>query len=312
MRRQSKRIGLFILVVAMATTFTACDQAVFSDSNTENSFLKESSGTPFFEFQSGAVRDTLNESRSPSPVTLEVGPNVSLDTEISFEYEVSPGPDATSPGDFEDVTPNAPRVLPDTTGGSGVETDTLAIQVGGGNLTRNPRLVTISLTSVSTADGSELLLGRNGDEQIGRSRTIQIGPSIFVRTFGSAGLSTSANIFEVSFDTTAVGGASFPPLNPVLANGSIEATQASNFSITGPDADAFSFLGIGGLVREPGSSAVLAPSAGFPGNLGLINVRFQPSSTGEKSATLEFEMANSTDNTTVTLPLSGIAVSGGD
>ncbi|WP_263840684.1 hypothetical protein [Salinibacter sp.] len=103
----------------------------------------------------------------------------------------------------------------------------------------------MSLTSVTASDESEILLGRNGDEQIGRNRTIQIEPSIFVRTLGADGVNQSANIFEVSFDTTTVGSSNFASPTPALANGSIEPTEASNFSIIGPDADAFAFAGIG-------------------------------------------------------------------
>jgi hypothetical protein len=303
-----KQVGLLLLIVMMAVAFTACDQAVLSDSNSNNSFLESSSNTPFFEFQSGAVRDTLSEERSSTPTTFQVGPNVSLTADsINFEYELRPGPEASSPGDFSDVTPNPPVVRRDTASGSAVETDTLEVQVGGGSLTRESRLVTVSLTSVTASDGSEILLGRNGDEQIGRNRTVRIEPSIFVRTLGAGGVNQNANIFEVSFDTTAVGASNTPSPSPVLANGSTEPTAAANFSITGPDADAFSFGGIGGVVRPLGPSATLGTS--FPANLGVLNVAFQPNSPGEKSATLEFDMQNSVDNTTVSLSLSGVAES---
>ncbi|MCS4113764.1 hypothetical protein [Salinibacter ruber] len=304
-----KQIGLLLLIVMMAVAFTACDQAVLSDSNSNNSFLESSSNTPFFEFQSGAVRDTTSEERSSSSiVNFQVGPNVSLTADsINFEYELRPGPEASSPGDFSDVTPNPPVVRRDTASGSAVETDTLEVQVGGGSLTRESRLVTVSLTSVTASDGSEILLGRNGDEQIGRNRTIRIEPSIFVRTLGAGGVNSNANIFEVSFDTTAVGASNTPSPSPVLANGSVEPTAVDNFSITGPDADAFSFGGIGGVVQPLGPSATLGTS--FPADIGVLNVAFQPDSPGEKSATLEFDMQNSVDNTTVSLSLSGVAES---
>ncbi len=303
-----KQVGLLLLIVMMAVAFTACDQAVLSDSNSNNSFLESSSNTPFFEFQSGSVRDTLSEERSSTPTTFQVGPNVSLTADsINYEYELRPGPGASSPGDFSDVTPNPPVVRRDTASGSAVETDTLEVQVGGGNLTRESRLVTVSLTSVTASDGSEILLGRNGDEQIGRNRTVRIEPSIFVRTLGAGVVNQNANIFEVSFDTTAVGASSTPSPSPVLANGSTEPTAAANFSITGPDADAFSFGGIGGVVQPLGPSATLGTS--FPVNIGVLNVAFQPNSPGEKSATLEFDMQNSVDNTAVSLSLSGVAES---
>ncbi len=302
-----KQVGLLLLIVTMAVAFTACDQAVLSDSNSNNSLLESSSNTPFFEFQSGSVRDTLSEERSSTPTTFQVGPNVSLTADsINYEYELRPGPGASSPGDFSDVTPNPPVVRRDTASGSAVETDALEVQVGGGNLTRESRLVTVSLTSVTASDGSEILLGRNGDEQIGRNRTVRIEPSIFVRTLGAGGVNQNANIFEVSFDTTAVGGTNGPSQPPVLTNGSIESTAVDNFSITGPDADAFSFAGVG--VRPPLSPTVNLGTS-FPANAGVLNVAFEPNSPGEKSATLEFDMQNSVDNTTVSLSLSGVAES---
>jgi hypothetical protein len=93
---------------------------------------------------------------------------------------------------------------------------------------------------------------------------------------------------------------------PVLENGSAEATTAENFRITGPDAGAFTLDPdgpIGGFFVPQGSSATL----GARGGRGLINIFFTPGSTGEKTATLEFDMSNSTDDTTVQLSLTGVA-----
>jgi hypothetical protein len=297
----SKRIGLLLSVAATALMLTACGEAL-TDSSSENSYLDDANPTPFVEFQSGSETDTASRERTTDPLDIQVGPNVSVNADISYEYEIS----SEEASDYADQTPNAPvvRTKPDSVAND-VETDTLEVQFGNGSLTRSTRIVTVSLTSVSS--DSEVRLGRNGTEY-GRTRSYEVDPSIFVRTLTSGGnLAVSANLQQVVFDTTAVGGQGSTATPPLIANGSVMETDVESVSIQGPDASAFV---LGGLLDPATGAPETTPvtlGTSLPGNLLLVNLAFVPTSAGEKSATLTFEMDNTADNTTVELPLSGVA-----
>ena len=281
----SKRIGLPLLLVAGILIVTGCNESLFSDNSDANSHVDDVNGTPFIEFQSGSRLDTASVERGTTE-DPQVGPNVSLDGLIEYEYEFSsPGsPGAQESLDYADITPNPPQisVVPDSVRNS-VEVDTLEIEFGKGGLTEQPEILIVELTSVSISNGLDIQLGRAGTE-VGRTRQYRISPSVSVSE-------------ELDFDTTSVGASadSFA----VVTNSSVLPTTADNFSITGADAGAFSVQGIG---DPPQSSATLSPSSE-----GEISLTFSPSSAGTKTAELTFDFSNSADGISLTVPLEGVA-----
>lgn len=281
----SKRIGLPLLLVATILMVTGCNEALLSDNSEENSYVDDVNGTPFIEFQSGSRLDTVSVARGDTE-DPQVGPNVSLDGLIEYQYEFS---SPSSPGarenlDYTDITPNTPEIpaIPDSVRNS-VEVDTVEIEFGAGGLTEQSEILIVELTSVSITNGLDIQLGRAGTE-VGRTRQYKIPPSVSVSEkldFGTISAGTSADSFAV------------------VENNSVLPTTAENFSITGADAGAFSVQGIGNPSQ---SSSTLSPSSEKE-----ISLTFSPSSAGTKTAELTFDFSNSADGISLTVPLEGVA-----
>lgn len=287
----SQRLGILFLAVVAAVLLTACEEALTGVDNTDGVPPIDENNTPYVEIQTGNEGDVLSDFRSiPGvipPQALTVQPNVAVEDTISVDYEVS-GP-AEAGGDYSVDSPN-PLTIPFDTSTTSLESADIVVVRGGGNLTTEPTSVGVTLTGVSTTGGTEVLLGRGGQD-IGITRTVGIEPSVSVIEDAP------------SIDTTAIGNT-----NTGIAatqNLSVAPFTVQNVSISGPDADEFDLEGI--AADEPPFED--PPVDINPVQVARIAAVFQPNSAGEKEATLSYELANGVDTETYEVSLSAVAES---
>lgn len=290
----SKRVVLLFSMAATFVLFAACEEALTGVDTDEGAPSTDGTNTPFVEIQTGNEGEVLNDFRTIpgvfEPEVLTVQPNFAVGEEITVDYEVS-GP--AEDGDFIIDSPN-PITIPGDSIDSGLESADIVVVRGAGNLTTEPTSLDVTLTNLSTDGDTEVQLGRAG-EDIGRTRTIGIEPSVFL-------LETAPNI-----DTTEVGESSFAI--GTAQNVSTAPFTVQNLSISGPDADEF---GVVGASPEGDPATIQAPPVDVnPLAVTLIAAQFAPESAGEKEATLSYELANSVDTETYEISLSAVAEENG-
>jgi hypothetical protein len=294
MNTASKRVVLLFSVAATFVLFAACEEALTGVDTDEGVPSTDGTNTPFVEIQTGNKGEVLNDFRTIpgvfEPQVLTVQPNFAVGEEITVDYEVS-GP--AEDGDFIIDSPN-PITIPGDSIDSGLESANIVVVRGAGNLTTEPTSLDVTLTNLSTDGDTEVQLGRAG-EDIGRTRTIGIEPSVFL-------LETAPNI-----DTTEVGASSFAI--GVTQNVSVAPFTVQNLSISGPDADEFSVVGAS---PEGDPATIQAPPVDVnPLAVTLVAAQFGPESAGEKEATLSYELTNSMDTETYEISLSAVAEENG-
>lgn len=292
----SQRLGILFLAVVAAVLLTACEEALTGVDNTDGVPPIDGNNTPYVEIQTGNDGDVFSDFRSiPGvipPQALEVGPNVAVEDTLTVDYEVS-GP-AEEGGDYSVDSPN-PLTIPFDTSTTSLESADIVVVRGGGNLTTELTSVDVTLTGVSTTGGTEVLLGRGGQD-IGITRTVGIEPSVSVIEDAP------------SIDTTAVGNT-----NTGIAmtqNLSVAPFTVQNIEISGPDADEFSLYGIAPNQDSLDNGSFEDPPVDVnPVAIAFIVAAFEPVSEGEKEATLSYDLANGTDTETYEVSLSAVAES---
>lgn len=289
-----QRVGLLILATVAAVFLTSCEEPLTGVENTDGVPPIDGDNTPYVEIQTGNEGDTLTDFRSipdlVDPAILTVQSNVSVKEEITVDYEVS-GP-AEEGGDYSVLSQN-PVTIPYDTSTSNLDSGSIIVVRGGGNLTTEFTTVDVTLTGVSAAGGAEVLLGRGGTD-IGTTRTIGIDPSVLVVSE------------TVSLDSVEVGSASDPGITGVQ-NLSVAPFTVQNFGLSGPNADEFSVF----LLGDDDSLQPLEPSELDPAASQAVVVFLAPESEGEKEATLSFDVTNSVDSETYEVALLGTGVPSG-
>lgn len=159
------RPWLLAFMMAGAVLFTGCEEAVTGVDNDANVPSIDGDNTPFVEIATGNEGDTL-----AAPVELVVQSNVAVDDVISVEYEVS---GAATEGDDYVISPPSPITIEFDT--STTDLESASINVEPGDNVTEATTAEVTLTSVSTEDGTEVRLGR-GEENLGISRTVAIVP----------------------------------------------------------------------------------------------------------------------------------------
>lgn len=297
----SRRIGILALAVVAAVLLTACEEALTGVDNTDGVPSIDGNNTPYVGIQTGNDGDVLSDFRSIpgliDPQALTVQPNVAVEDTISVDYEVS-GP-AEEGQDYTVLSDNPIRI-PFDTSTTNLESEDIVVfrgVPGGGSLTTQPTSANVTLTGVSTTEGTEVLLGRSG-EDIDVTRTVGIDPSVALVVDAPA------------IDTTEVGDFSFG--FAVTQNLSTGAFTVQNVSISGPNADEFSLVGIAPNADSAEAGAFDSPPVDVnPVAVTFIAAVFLPESAGEKEATLSYELSNSVDTETFEASLSAVAESGG-
>lgn len=296
-----QRIGVLFLAVAVAVLFSSCEEALTGVDNSDGVPSIRGNNTPFVSIQTGNDGDKFTDLRSiPGlipPQALTVQPNVAVDDTIVVDYEVT-GP-AEEGQDYTVLSDNPIRIQFDTST-TALESEDIVVfrgAPGGGSLTTQPTSAEVTLTGVSTTDGTEVLLGRGG-EGIDITRAVGINPSVALVEDAPA------------IDTTEVGGSGFG--TAVTQNVSTGAFTVQNVSISGPNADEFSLFGIAPNADSAEAGAFESPPVDVnPVANAFIAAVFQPESEGEKEATLSYELSNSVDTETFEVSLSAVAESGG-
>lgn len=237
-------------------------------------------------------------------VLLEVEPNFAVRSDIEFEYSVSGS--AVEGGDYV-ISPTSPATIEFDDSNTSIddlslEAEALAEGESGVTLTTETRTAQVSLTSATALADSvsrEIAVGRGG-EDVGVSRTFTVAPSITLTNTSLVRLSS------VSYDSTEVGSTTQRRL--LIHNTSGINFDLSNFSLTGDNAGEFEIALA--FPDNPVEPLALNPDGSLV-DVAVVDVDFAPSSSGEKAATLEFDVQNANDNTTATYDLSGVATSPG-
>lgn len=321
------KIALLFLLPAGALFLSGCDQGALTDSTTNgipDTGGTDSTQTPFITFVSGSETGgpvgTIYRRNAAGPnfglgifgpsgagsLNLNVEPNFAVKDTIEFEYSVSGS--AVRGGDYN-LTPSSPTTIEFDTATTSIDSRSLVASVlapgeAGVTLTTETRTAEVTLESATTVNETrQIKVGRGGSD-VGVSRTFNVSPSITLTN--SAAVPQSS----VSFDSTEVGGATRSIL--LVHNTSGIDFDLSNFSVTGADAGDFEIAAT--VPDNPVEPLSFAPQSPGPlpfNDFAQVAVDFAPGSSGEKAATLEFDVQNANDNTTATYDLSGVATSPG-
>lgn len=165
MKSTLRHFGVLGLIVVAAVIVGGCEEALTGVENTAGVPSIEGDDTPFVEIQTGTEGQSL-----PAPVSIEVQPNVTIEDVVNVEYEVSG--DAVEGDDYVVGSPNPISIEHDPNSTSLESAD---IEIGLGDNVTEATTATVTLTNVSTEQGSEVQLGRGGTD-IGTSRTVVIQP----------------------------------------------------------------------------------------------------------------------------------------
>lgn len=312
-----------LLLIPVLVTLGGCEESL-TDANTEgipDTGSGDSTNTAFLTIVSGSETGgpvgTIFRRNAAGPnfglgifgsqgtVELEVEPNFSIQDTIEFEYSVSG--EAVRGGDYN-LSPSSPASVEFDRSNTSIDSKVLTASVlsegeSGVTLTTETRTAEVTLESATTVNGTrDVEVGRGGTD-VGVSRTFNVSPSITLTDNAVTPLSS------VSLDSTAVGETTTAVL--LVHNTSGVNFEVSNFSATGADAGAFEVTGFPDNPVEP-----LAFSPNSPGPLPFndfaqVAVDFSPQSMGDKTATLQFDVSNSSDDVTAEYDVSGVAVSSG-
>jgi hypothetical protein len=240
-----------------------------------------------------------------SSLDLDVEPNITIPDTIEFEYSVSG--EAVRGGDYE-LSPSSPALIEFDTSTTSIDSETLTASVlsegdPGVTLTTETRTAEVTLESATTVNGTrDMEVGRGGTD-VGVSRTFNVSPSITLTDASVVPLSS------VSLDSTEVGETTAATL--LVHNTSGINFEVSSFSATGPDASDFEVTGFSDNPVEPLSFAPNSPGPLPLNDFAEVSVEFTPQSAGDKTATLQFDVSNSSDDTTAEYEISAVAVSSG-
>lgn len=308
-----------LLLLPVLIVLGGCEDSL-TDSNTAGTpdvVGGDSTSTAFLTIVSGSESNpnvgTINRRGifGPDSVLIEVEPNFGVRSDIEFEYSLSGS--AVEDGDYT-ISPSSPATIEFDDSNTSIDDLSLeAAALGEGEsgvtLTTETRTGQVSLASATALADSvsrEIAVGRGG-EDVGVSRSFQVAPSITLTTPGIARLSS------VSFDSTQVGSSSTASL--LIHNTSGVDFDVSNFTVTGENAGELTVSPI--IQDNPVEPLELIDGTdpfgiGLPLNdFGFVQVQFAPTSAGEKSATLQFDVSNSSDDITAEYEISGVATSSG-
>lgn len=310
----------FLLFIPALMLFTGCEESL-TNTNTKgipDTGSGDSTNTAFLTIVSGSETGgpvgTIHRRGifGSSSVDLEVEPNFAIPSDIDFEYSTSGS--AVEGGDYT-VSPSSPATIEYVDSTTALDDLNLTLGAleegtGGVTLTTETRSAQVSLTSATaTADSvsQEIAVGRGG-EDVGVSRTVLVEPSVTLTSFGLSRLSS------VSPAPTQVGASS--TTNLLIHNTSGIDFDVSNLAVSGSDAGEFSASFA--VTDNPIEPLVFLSNGVDPffgqlplNDFAVVQLVFSPSSEGGKSATLQFDVENSSDNITAEYEISGTATSSG-
>lgn len=307
-------ISLLLLACVLVFSLAGCEEAITNNNNAGiPNTGSDSLGTSFIEFTTasetvpivGVDRVTSTKAGLSDVVSLEVEPNFAVTAEIAYEYEVA-GVSAAQGRDYRIPNPS-PDTIPYNAGQRSLDSDSIYVlgvgaEPGGAvTLTDSSRVLQVGLTSAETIDGSQTVEVGRGGESVGTTRLVSVSPTIRLA------LTDYTFLSEVPVPVT--DSAATDSVTTLIYNNSTVPFDVTNVEITGPDAGEFS---VQPMVRTSQDPIEVSPTSiqTVPGDSSMYaKVYFSPQSTGEKTATLSFDVSNSANMATASYEMVGTAVS---